>query len=68
MESTKLYNRAERQDIVTYPGNWIGYLNTVTERRAKVSSIRASETAHMLKAKQMLGRFIELQHSSVSNA
>lgn len=45
-----------------------GYLNTISERKPKVSSIGDSEAVHMLKVKQVLNHFIELQHSSVLNA
>lgn len=44
-----------------------GYLNTVTERRASVSSIRVSKAAHNLIVKQVLNQFIELLHSSALN-
>lgn len=45
-----------------------GYLNTITETRANVSSIKVSEAAHNLKVKQVLNQFIELLHSSTLNA
>jgi len=46
----------------------IGYLSTITETRAKVSSVTVSEAAHMLKVKEVLKLFIELLYSSVLDA